>query len=59
MVVTEKERYNMVRIYQKTDKNVIWAFDKLTHALLFISEKESKEEYIIELYDKRFTVKAE
>lgn len=49
----------MVRIYQKKDKNVIWAFDKLTHALLFISEKESKEEYIIELYDKKFTVKAE
>ena len=59
MVVTEKERYNMVRIYQKTDKNVIWAFDKLTHALLFISERESKEEYIIELYDKKFTIKAE
>lgn len=49
----------MVRIYKKKDKNVIWAFDKLTHALLFISEKESKEEYIIELYDKKFIVKAE
>lgn len=49
----------MVRVYQKKDKNVIWTFDRLTHAFLFISERESKEEYIIELYDKKFTVKAE
>lgn len=59
MVITGKERYNMVRIYKKKDKNVIWAFNELTHALLFISEKENKEEYTIELYDKKFTVKAE
>lgn len=47
----------MVRIYTKENKNTIWAFDKITHALLFISEKESKETYIIELYDKKFEIK--